>query len=405
MARRRHLPRQRPGADNANPMPRSTNQPPKPAFTAAERAWMQRALALALRGEGLVEPNPMVGCVLVRGQRVIAEGFHRRFGGPHAEIEALKRCSPRATNGATAYVTLEPCCYYGKTPPCTAALITARVGRVVAAVRDPNPRVAGRGADALRKAGIRVDFGLCAPEAGVLIAPFAKWIATKRPWVILKWAQSLDGRIATRTGESKWLSDEAARAQAHRTRGRVDAIVVGVRTVLADDPELTCRAGRPARIARRVVLDTHLRTPLSARLVRGARKIPTWIVCGRGAPAARRRSLERAGCEVLPVATAAGRVSLPAVLELLGAKGIARVLVEGGGQVLGGFFDAGLADEVQLFLTPRLIGGSEAPPALAGIGVAAVADSAVFTAPPRLSKLGSGWLITGRLAGGDSGGG
>src|SRR5262245_29686131 len=203
--------------------------------TPADTLFMRRALRLALRGQGGVEPNPLVGCVLVRAGRIIGEGWHAKFGGPHAEVRALKSCqsSPR---GATAYVTLEPCCHHGKTPPCTDALLAAGVTRVVAAVRDPNPAVHGRGAETLRKAGIRVEFGLLAAEGADLIAPFAKLVKTSRPWVILKWAQSLDGVIATRTGDSKWISDEACRAHAHRTRGRVDGILVGVNTLLRDDP-------------------------------------------------------------------------------------------------------------------------------------------------------------------------
>ena len=201
-------------------------------------------MALAVRGQGAVEPNPMVGCVLVRGGRVVGEGWHKRFGGPHAEVEAL-RAAGRAARGATAYVSLEPCCHFGKTPPCTDALIAAGVSRVVAAMRDPFPKVRGRGRRLLEAAGIKVGMGLCEAEAMRLNAPYLKRQRTGRPWVILKWAQSVDGRIATRTGDSKWISSEDSRAQAHDLRGRVDAVIVGVGTVRADDPLLTCRHGRP----------------------------------------------------------------------------------------------------------------------------------------------------------------
>ena len=403
---------------------------------------MQRAVALAARGRGGVEPNPMVGCVLVRGGRIIGKGWHRRFGGPHAEIDALRRChgSPR---GATAYVTLEPCCYHGKTPPCTDALLAAGIKRVVAAVRDPNPRVAGRGLRILRAGDVEVTLGVCGEQAAALNAPFFKFIRKHRPWVILKWAQSLDGKIATHTGDSKWISDEVCRAHAHRQRGLVDAIIVGIGTVLKDDPLLTSRVGgsaarrasfsptgrlgKPPRTATRVVLDSDLRIPLRAQLVRTAKQVPTWIFCGPSAPATRVRRLEAAGCRVtrVPLApfapfspftrshssTAAHRragsltpptLSLPAVLDELGRAQMLNVLVEGGGRLLGEFMDAGLADELQVYIAPLLVGGAGAPGPLHARGVARVAeaqrvsqDSAQESAT--LRRLGEGWFMQARL--------
>jgi diaminohydroxyphosphoribosylaminopyrimidine deaminase/5-amino-6-(5-phosphoribosylamino)uracil reductase len=361
--------------------------------TTEDERWLRRALALAVRGQGRVEPNPMVGCVIVRGRRLLGAGYHRRFGDPHAEIEALRRCR-RSPRGATVYVTLEPCCHYGKTPPCTDALITAGVARVVAPLADPNGPVAGRGFVALRKAGVQVDEGQLADRAAALNAPFFKLIRAHRPWVILKWAQSLDGKIATCTGDSKWISDEACRAHAHRTRGRVDAIIVGIGTVLRDDPLLTCRLVRPRRIATRVVLDSDLRTPPHSQLVRTARQVPTWVFHARNASSRRARALAKAGCQLHGVPTMSVGLSLPAVLDTLGAQEMTNVLVEGGGRVLGSFFDQRLADEFHIYLAPRLIGGASSPGPLHGMGVSTV--GAVATLSPALVRLGDGWFVWGR---------
>ncbi len=368
---------------------------------------MRRALRLSLRGQGTVEPNPMVGCVIVRGGQIIGEGFHRRFGGPHAEIEALRACRADPA-GATVYVTLEPCCYTGKTPPCTRALIEARVARVVAATRDPNPRVRGRGLARLRRAGIAVEIGLCEREARQRNAPYFTRIHQRRPWIVLKWAQSLDGRIATRTGDSRWISDARARAHAHRVRGRVDAVVVGVGTVLRDDPLLTCRVGRPRRTATRVVLDPLLRTPPACRLVTTAGVAPTLLVCTGRASLARRATLQRAGCEVLAAETvqrtsgsggsghaARREIALRPLLRRLARRGWTNVLVEGGSATLGRFFDDGLFDELHVYVAPSLIGGAEAPGPLGGVGAARVADAAQLGSVS-WRRLGDGWLLTAR---------
>lgn len=326
---------------------------------------MRRAMDLAMNGEGYVEPNPMVGAVIVRNHQVIGSGWHGRFGGPHAEVEAIKEAralaGPDATKGATLYVTLEPCCHWGKTPPCTDALIEAGISRVAAAIEDPNPKVAGGGIHALRTAGIQVDIGMLEDAARQLNAPFLKRLATRRPWVILKWAQSLDGKIATRTGDSKWISSEASLRRAHALRGRVDAIVVGIGTVLADDPELTCRMETPKRVAARVVLDSALRIPPSCKLVQTAKAVPTVIFTTDAGPAAVRAALEAAGCAVVVLASSPAGVSLEALLDELGRRELINVMVEGGGRVLGSFFDAGLADEAMLFVAPKLIGGAAAP--------------------------------------------
>lgn len=348
-------------------------------FTADDERYMRRALALAARGEGRVEPNPMVGAVIVRGDRVVGEGYHRQFGGPHAEVEALRGCGGKA-RGATCYVTLEPCCHHGKTPPCTGALIAAGISRVVAAMRDPFVSVSGGGFRALRSAGIRCDVGLFGREANELNAPFVKRVTAGRPWVILKWAQSLDGKIATHAGMSKWITSAESRREAHRLRGRVDAIIVGVGTVLADDPDLTCRDAPRLRVATRVVLDTNLRTPANAKLARTARRVPTLLLASARAPAAKRRKLVSLGCEVCEVPVSRdGRLSLPGVLDEFGRRGMTNVMVEGGGRVLGAFFDADLADEAWCFVAPKVIGGEGAAGPFMGRGVRQVPTKSLET--------------------------
>ncbi len=336
---------------------------------------MHRALRLAARGLGRVEPNPMVGCVIVRNSRVVGEGYHRRFGGAHAEIVALARAGPKA-RGATVYVTLEPCCHYGKTPPCTEALRAAKVAKVFAAMRDPNPLVAGKGIRSLRKAGVEVALGLMRAEARELVAAYLKWETRGQPYVIAKWAQSIDGKIATRSGDSKWISSEPARKLTHRIRARVDSIIVGSETVLRDDPELTCRGGPLKRLAGRVILDTRLRTPMHCKLVRTAREIPTIIFTSRQATTtARARRLGLAGVLIKPAPLRGKHISLKHVLKKLAELGMSNVLIEGGGLVLGSAFDQGLVDEAIVFIAPRLIGGSRAPSALSGKGVSLIAQA------------------------------
>jgi diaminohydroxyphosphoribosylaminopyrimidine deaminase/5-amino-6-(5-phosphoribosylamino)uracil reductase len=334
--------------------------------------------------------------VIVRAGRIIGAGWHARFGGPHAEIRALRACneSPR---GATVYVTLEPCQHFGKTPPCTDALIAAGVSRVVFCVTDPNPKIAGRGARILQKAGMSVERGALAAEGAELIAPFAKLIRSARPWVILKWAQSLDGAIATRSGDSKWISDAKCRAHAHGTRGRVDAILVGVNTVLRDDPLLTCRDAAVRRVATRIVLDTELRTPPRSALVRTARLTPTWIVCGPRPSRRRESRLLAAGCVVQRLPAARGSIALPALLDRLAVAGMSNVLVEGGGQLLGRFVDERLADEFHIYTAPLLLGGAKAIHALDARGAARVRDGQRLRILES-RRMGDGWFCRARPA-------
>jgi diaminohydroxyphosphoribosylaminopyrimidine deaminase/5-amino-6-(5-phosphoribosylamino)uracil reductase len=314
---------------------------------------MALALAEARKGLGRTSPNPAVGCVVARGGRVLAAGHHARAGGPHAEVAALAAIAPRHARGSTIYVTLEPCCHHGKTPPCTDAVIAARPARVVIGTRDPNPRVAGRGIRALRDAGIDVRVGVSEEECREVVRGFAKWIRTQHPWLQLKLAASMDGRIATRAGRSKWISSPESRQIVQEMRRRADAVLVGVGTVTADDPRLTCRiAGATQPL--RVVLDRRLRMPADARVVREAGAC--LVVCGRSAPARKRRSLEAAGAEILEVPTAE-RAGWHALLDELGRRGVHEALLEGGGDIAASALRARVVNGLTFFYNPRLIGG------------------------------------------------
>lgn len=331
---------------------------------------MRLALRLAVKGRGKVEPNPMVGAVLVKRGRVVGQGYHQRYGQAHAEPNAIKDAGPKA-KGATLYVTLEPCAHYGKTPPCADAVIRAGISEVVLAIRDPFPETNGKGIRKLREAGIEVLEGVLAEDAERLNAAFLKWVHTGRPLVTLKWAMTLDGKIATRTGDSKWISCEASRRYGHRLRAWNQAILVGVGTVLQDDPLLTCRVPG-GRNPLRVVLDTHLRTPVNSQLVRTVEDAPLLIATVRGAPKAKRRLFETAGAEVVSLRKRRGRVDLEALLDLLGQRGISTLLVEGGSEVHGAFCDQKLADHVVAFVAPKIVGGREAVPSVQGDGAPAI---------------------------------
>ncbi len=354
---------------------------------------MRRALDLARRGAGLVEPNPMVGAVVTdSGGTVVGEGWHAVFGGPHAEVAALVAAGDRA-RGGTLFVTLEPCCHHGKTPPCTEAVVAAGVARVVVGCRDPFPPVAGAGIGRLREAGIAVDVGVCAAEAERLVAPFRTLVERGRPWVVAKWAMSLDGRVATASGESRWISSAESRALVHGLRGRMDGILVGSGTALADDPLLTARPpGR--RTAVRIVLDGRARLPAESRLVRTAREAPVLVVVAAGAEADRVRPLEAAGCEIWRSAGVDRRERLVGLLAELGRRRLTNLLVEGGPEVLGSFFDAGLVDEVWAFVAPRIIGGAAAVAPVGGVGVTALAAAAGI-AVEEVSHPGGDLLVRG----------
>lgn len=357
---------------------------------------MRRALRLARRAAGRTSPNPMVGAVVVRDGRVVGEGYHRRAGTPHAEAHALRAAGDRAA-GATLYVTLEPCDHHGQTPPCTDAIIAAGVRRVVAATADPNPRVAGRGLDRLRAAGLEVRTGILAGEARALNEAFLKFITTGRPFVTWKYAVSLDGRVAAHTGLSRWISGERSRALVHRLRAEVDAVMVGVGTALADDPLLTAR-GPGGRDPVRIVVDSHLRMPATARVISPGSKAPTWIATTHLAPAERRRALEGAGAEVMVLPAAGDRVHLPSLMDELGRREVTSVLCEGGPTLAAALLEASLIDKVCCFISPSLIGGGGAPGALAGTGRPSPAE-AWRLERPAWRRVGEDFLITGYLGG------
>jgi diaminohydroxyphosphoribosylaminopyrimidine deaminase / 5-amino-6-(5-phosphoribosylamino)uracil reductase len=343
-----------------------------------DRSAMQAALALARRGLGAVWPNPAVGCVIVKEGRVVGRGWTQPGGRPHGETEALRRAGESA-RGATAYVSLEPCCHWGKTPPCVDALIAAGVRQVVVALEDPDPRVAGEGLRRLRAAGLEVETGLCAEEATEINAGFFCRLRLGRPLVTLKLATSVDGRIATRRGESKWITGPPARERAHALRAAHDAIMVGTGTVIADDPLLTCRLpGLSHRSPVRVVVDRHLRIPPTARLIGEARDVPTWVLTTSSADPARRRAMLDSGATVIDIdPDPAGAIGLAGALAALGERGITRLLVEGGGQLAAALARARLVDRLAWVHAPLLIGG-DGVPAVAGFGLEVLADAPRF---------------------------
>ena len=340
--------------------------------------FMRTALALARRGLGAVWPNPAVGCVLVKDGRVVGRGWTQPGGRPHGETEALCRAGAEA-RGATAYVSLEPCCHWGKTPPCTDALIKAGVRRVVVTLEDPDPRVAGNGIRQLRAAGLEVQTGLCAKAAAEVNAGFLNRLRLGRPLVTIKLATSLDGRIATASGESQWISGPPARDRAHALRADHDAIMVGTGTALADDPQLTCRLpGLGSRSPVRVVIDRNLRIPATARVIADARSVSTWIMTLRSADPAQRAAFAASGVNLIDVEPDhEGRVDLAAALRAIGARGITRLLVEGGATLAAAFFRARLVDRLVWVHAPLLIGG-DAIPAIAALGLTALNDAPAF---------------------------
>ncbi len=316
---------------------------------------MRRALALAARGRGRTRPNPMVGAVVVRGGRVVGEGWHRAAGREHAEVAALRTAGPRAA-GATMYVTLEPCAHWGRTPPCVDAIIAAGVTRCVVAMRDPHAIVDGRGLRVLRRAGVQVEVGLLADEAHALLRGYVLAHTARRPHVTWKVAATLDGRIADARGRARWISGSAARERGHRMRAAMDAIVVGATTARRDDPRLTARGVRVGVQPLRVVCDTRLALPRTLRLYGRGLARGTVVACGAGAPAARRRALEARGVRVWALPLAAGRVAPLALARRLAAEGCHEVLLEGGAALGTAWMERGLVDEVALFLAPKLLG-------------------------------------------------
>ena len=357
---------------------------------------MRLALRLAARGRDRVSPNPMVGAVVARGGSIVAKGYHRRFGGAHAEVEALRRAGRRA-RGADLYVTLEPCAHQGKTPPCTDAILRAGVARVIFAATDPNPVTHGRGPKILRQSGVTVVEGLLAGAARGQNLPYFHWRATGRPWVIIKWAMTLDGKIATRTGESRWITGQKARERAHQLRRRADGVLAGTETFRRDDPLLLPRPSR-GRIPARVVLDRRGRLPWSLKALspsspESGRRI--YVVSPR-CPRRRRLEVQRRGLEVIEAPEVHGRLSLPAVLDALGRAGICQLLVEGGGKLIGDLVTRRLAQEAAVFVAPVIFGGQEAPGPAADRGIGRIAEALELESPV-IRRLGRDVMIEGRI--------
>jgi diaminohydroxyphosphoribosylaminopyrimidine deaminase / 5-amino-6-(5-phosphoribosylamino)uracil reductase len=362
-----------------------------------DEQFMQEALALAAQARGRTSPNPMVGSVVVKDGRVVGQGYHAKAGAPHGEVVALEDAGMQA-KGATLYITLEPCCHYGpskRTPPCTKAIIAAGIRRVVAAMRDPNPLVSGKGLEELRQAGIEVKLPVLETEAAALNEVFITYITTKRPFVLLKVAASLDGKIATVTGESRWITNERSRLLVHQLRDQVDGVMVGINTVLRDDPLLTtrlpCGGGRDPM---RIIVDTRLRMPCEARVLTASRTACTLIATTPEAPREKRLQLEAAGAQVLVIEGEGPGVPLRPLMEQLGSMQVTSILLEGGGELHSSALHAGIVDKVWYFLAPKLIGGRAAPPAIGGEGFARL-EEAVTLERMQVRQLGDDLLIEG----------
>ena len=344
-------------------------------------AFMNRALTLAEIAKGRTSPNPLVGAVVVKDGKIIAEGYHKKAGGPHAEIHALDAAGEKA-DGATLYVNLEPCCHWGRTPPCTNAIIKSGIAKVYLAHLDPNPKVAGKGIQALETAGIKTNVGVCAKAAETLNEVYIKHITTGYPFVILKTAMSLDGKIATTTGESQWITSESSREKAHEIRDQVDAIIVGIGTILSDNPALTTRLpDKKGKDPIRIVLDSHARTPLTARVINPDSLTEVIIAVTPQAPEEKIAQLKKRDAEVIVIPDKDGRVCFKTLMQTLGERDITSVLVEGGGKVNASVLESGLVDKVMCFIAPKFIGGRQAPGIIDGDGIKRLIDA------PELQRL------------------
>lgn len=362
---------------------------------------MRRALALARLGRGHVEPNPMVGALIVDNDlQLIAEGYHQQYGGPHAEVNAIAAAGSRAAD-STLLVTLEPCCHHGKTGPCSEAIIRAGIRRVVIATSDPFPSVNGKGIAALRNAGIEVETGLLAEEAKLLIAPFTKLVGAGRPWVHAKWAMTADGRIASRTGNSKWISGHASREVVHRLRGLMDAIIIGSGTAELDDPLLTARPEGP-RTATRIVVDSNATLSEKSQLARTLDQAPLLVACLERAPIDDIMRLRTHGIEVLQLPSLRDEsadqdtVDLKALMAELGRREFTNIFVEGGSRLLGTLFDQRLIDEAHIFIAPRFVGGADALPPIGGLGAASIAEAATLN-PVEVELIGGDLYLHGTV--------
>ncbi len=358
---------------------------------------MQAAIEQAKTGQGFVEPNPMVGCVLVRDGKIIGQGAHEKFGGPHAEINAIESVEPSGdmpAEGSTAYVTLEPCSHTGKTGPCTQALINAKVARVVVACEDPNPLVGGKGIEQLRAAGIEVATGVQARSAEYILAPYLKRMKQGKPWVIAKWAMTLDGKIATPGGDSKWISNEDSRAIVHGIRGRVDGVMVGVGTAISDDPMLNARPPG-ARSATRIVVDSTARIGLDLKLTTTTNQFDTLIATGPKASDEKCKQLEHQGCSIFRSESHDANQRLLELLTHLARQGMTNILVEGGSRLLGSLHDLNQIDEIHVFIGPKLLGGDRSLSPVGGAGYLQMADSSAVNIE-KVERLGHDIYIVGR---------
>jgi diaminohydroxyphosphoribosylaminopyrimidine deaminase/5-amino-6-(5-phosphoribosylamino)uracil reductase len=340
-----------------------------------DKDYMKLALELAEKGRGWTSPNPMVGAIVVKEGRIVGRGYHEKVGGAHAEVNAIDDAGENA-RGATIYVTLEPCNHFGRTPPCTQKIIDAGIRRVVVAMGDPNPGVKGGGNVYLQEQNIDVSSGILEKEARELNEGFATWSTTQKPFVIAKCAATLDGRIATRTGDAKWVTGPTARGFVHRIRHGVDGILVGVQTVILDNPSLSTRLEEgKGSDPTRIILDTNLSMPPSAKMLSQSSNAPTWIICGPDARSDRRTALEDAGARIVPIQLKDKRIDLSALMEFLGSQDITSLLIEGGGTVLGSAFAAGIVDKIFFFYAPKILGGDDGIPICRGIGPEAMRQS------------------------------
>ncbi|MCF6158024.1 MAG: bifunctional diaminohydroxyphosphoribosylaminopyrimidine deaminase/5-amino-6-(5-phosphoribosylamino)uracil reductase RibD [wastewater metagenome] len=334
---------------------------------------MKLALELAEKGRGKVEPNPMVGAVLVKNGKIIGKGYHQMFGGSHAEVHAITE-GGKNCKGATLYVSMEPCAHYGKTAPCTDAIIDAGIAKVVTAILDPNPITSGKGVQKLKDAGIEIRLGILEEHARRLNTPFFKLIQKGLPYVIVKWAMSLDGKIATRTGDSKWITSEESRAYVHKIRGQVDGIIVGLNTVLRDDPLLTCRI-KGGRNPRRIIIDSNALLPAGCRLIHTIHDTEVIVAVNQNASQQRIQELERSGCRIVQTNDPHGRVNLMELFQVLGNMKLTNILVEGGSRVITSVIEGHLADKVIVFIAPLIVGGEHAYSPVLGKGIDKIAEA------------------------------
>lgn len=360
-----------------------------------DEIYMELAIELALKGCGRVNPNPLVGAVVVKEGRVIGQGYHARFGGLHAERAALSACT-EPPDGADLYVTLEPCCHHGKQPPCTDAILESKIRRVIIGSADPNPLVSGKGTRLLRENGVEIIEGVLRERCDRINRPFFHYIRTGRPYVILKYAMTLDGKIASSTGISRWITGEEARSRVHEDRNRFAAIMAGSGTVLADDPLLTCRMAE-GRNPFRIICDTNLRTPEWSQVVSTASRVPTILATGCR-DASRQIPYLEAGCEVVTLPQKDGHIDLNALMEFLGARGIDSVLLEGGAALNWSALKSGIVNRVQAYLAPKLLGGQNAPSPVGGDGFPSP-DKAVRLTAPTLTCLGGDLLLESEVIG------